>query len=79
MFLVPLVATQTSMSQDSVELQLVQDLMTNYDVNARPVLDPGDAVAAEIGVALQQIVDLVSATWKISRIHKCSKPGNMYE
>ena len=79
MFLVPLVAAQTSMSQDSVELQLVQDLMTNYDVNARPVLDPGDAVAAEIGVALQQIVDLVSATWKISRIQKCSKPGNMYE
>ena len=57
--IVRFVAAQTSSSVESVELQLVQDLMSNYDVNARPVVNPGDTVNVEIGAALQQIVDLV--------------------
>ena len=53
------IMSDTSTSVASAERQLVQDLLSNYDVNARPVGNASSAVAMQVGVALQQIVDLV--------------------
>ena len=53
------IASQTGISHESVELQLVQDLMTNYDVNARPVHNASSTVEVQVGIGLQQIIDLV--------------------
>ena len=48
--------------QPSVEMELIQNLTANYDVNARPVANAATTVPVEIGIALQQIVDLVYHT-----------------
>ena len=46
--------------QSSVELELVNNLTSDYDYNARPVASPGAAVIVRMSMALQQIVELVS-------------------
>ncbi len=44
------------------ELRLVRYLLDRdrYDVNVRPVKHPDDIITVEIGLALNQIIDLVS-------------------
>ena len=42
------------------ELRLLRDLLTNYDTAARPVKNQSDAVEVKMGIALNQIRELVS-------------------
>ena len=43
------------------EYQLIQDLLHDYDVNARPVNTPLDVVNVSIGLHFTQILKLVGA------------------
>ena len=43
----------------SVEYKLITELLTGYDVNARPVANQNDTVTVKIGMALREIVGLV--------------------
>ena len=42
------------------EYYLLQALLTDYNVNVRPVQDPHESLLVSVGVAMNQIVDLVS-------------------
>ena len=42
------------------EQDLLQTLLRNYNTNVRPARDPSESVEVAIGVAMKQIVDLVS-------------------
>ena len=48
----------------SVEYKLITELLTGYDVNARPVARQNDTVTVKIGMALREIVGLVRITKK---------------
>ena len=42
------------------EQDLLQTLLRNYNTNVRPARDPSESVEVAIGVAMKQIVDLMS-------------------
>lgn len=42
------------------ELRLLRTLLTDYDTAARPVKNQSDAVTVSMGIALNQIRELVS-------------------
>ena len=50
------------------EHNLLETLFKDYDIYVRPVRDPSQAVVVSIGLAMQQIIELVSlghwVSWK---------------
>ena len=48
-------------SENRAEHNLLQNLLRDYNTNVRPVRHPSESVEVAIGVAMKQIVDLVSS------------------
>ena len=46
------------------EHNLLKNLFKDYDIYVRPVRDPSEAVVVSIGLAMQQIIELVSLGWQ---------------
>ena len=51
------------------EYRLLQDLLRQYDVNARPVDNPSQVINVRMGVSLFQILDLVSLWQTVTIAH----------
>ena len=47
-------------SQNPAEFNLVQTLLSDYNVDVRPVHDPSQTLEVSIGIAIRQIIDVVS-------------------
>ncbi len=47
----------------SIESQLLSDLFSHYDPEARPVLNPASAVNVSIDLVLNIIIELVRSPW----------------
>ena len=45
---------------DDMEYRLIRDLMRNYDRRVRPSLNASDSLNVTFGLALAQIIDVVS-------------------
>ena len=45
----------------SDQVRLMEDLLKDYDANARPVKNSSDVVTVQIGLAYNEIKDLVSS------------------
>ena len=58
-------------SANFTEQDLLQTLLRDYNTNARSVWDPSESVEVAIGVAMKQIVDLVSVSRPLN-CHDCT-------
>ena len=47
-------------SENTTEDNLLQTLLSDYNTYVRPVQDPSQALGVSLGVAMKQIIDLVS-------------------
>ena len=49
-----------NVSSDDVEYKLIRDLLRNYDSRIRPSMNASEALNVTFGLALAQIIDVVS-------------------
>ena len=56
----PVMKDSQTVTGQEAEGELIADLLSNYEVNARPVLEPMTAVLVNLSIALHQLIDLVS-------------------
>ena len=47
-------------TEANVEADLIQTLLTNYDINARPIINKSRPINVKIDLVLLQIINLVS-------------------
>ena len=50
----------SAFTEQGLERDLIETLLSNYSIYARPVQDPSQSIQVSIGVAMKQIIDLVS-------------------
>lgn len=50
----------TVVSGDDYEYQLIEDLLRGYDLRIRPSINSSEALNVTFGLALSQIIDVVS-------------------
>ncbi len=58
------------------EYNVVNEVMKGYNTNVRPVNDPSQPIVVKLGMALNQIIDLV--IWLNKLNHKMLLGVNMY-
>ena len=50
-------------SEGDLEMALIEDLSLNYNQYARPAQNENEPLDISFGLALQQIIDVVSPAW----------------
>ena len=60
------IAVPDMVGGDENEYRLVRDLMRNYDSRIRPSRNSSEALNVTFGLALAQIIDVVSKSYPIS-------------